>query len=346
MTSSKRYVRPLSSDGFTLIELLVVITIIALLVAIMAPSLTNILNYVKATICRNNLHQLATTLRNKHDGSSSQLPYAGSWYSFITERGGVDLLLCPGDEEEHSLDTSDVTDLSEVYVVQNCTLFTNLQHALDTGYSPVDPQVLVNPPGIAGDHNWDPPDPREDQALICIDDDAAFMVTFGDNITIDSIDPPGDGGLCWSEHWIVVDDGSPNFQAEVEAILRSVRNSPTPGPESGDPRIVMRLTGRNYGNIVEPTYTVYRQNASYGMSTAVSSVSPGAGQLMLVEYRTSVVYADQNYANIDRYLRPRHLGKANYALTDGSVEAMTAEELEWQFDSTPGRGIWGTGENP
>ena len=57
--------------GFTLIELLVVIAIIALLMAILLPSLQRARKQVKATVCQSNLHQWAliwSAYANDHDG--------------------------------------------------------------------------------------------------------------------------------------------------------------------------------------------------------------------------------------------------------------------------------------
>ena len=77
------------------------------------------------------------------------------------------------------------------------------------------------------------------------------------------------------------------------------------------------------------------------MSTAVNCQSPAVGQLLLVEYVTSVARVSGSYVNINDSLRPRHNGSANYATTDGSVDSMTREGLEWEFDSSPNRGVWG-----
>lgn len=326
--------------GFTLIELIVVVAILGLLALILAPSLGNMVERARQAICANNLHQCVTTLRINTRGEKQQaVPFASEWYTYVIDNGGVEALVCPSDKADPDFD--ETTALADTYLVQNAKDFTNIQDAIDTGRSLEDGQVVVNPPGIAGDHGWDPPDPGPNQVLICIDDDAAVMITLGGEMSIEPIWVPGDGGNCGSEHWVVVDDGSPGWRGEIEAVLQSVYNTSKSGPDTGDPRVVMRLTGRRYDDILEPPYIVGRQAASYGMSTAVNSQSPAVGQLMLVEYATSVVRVSGSYTNVDDLLRARHNGRANYATTDDSVDSMTREELEWEFDSTQKRGIWG-----
>ena len=60
--------------GFTLIELLVVIAIIALLMAILLPSLRRARNQVRAVVCQNNLKQWGTTLALYTEDSQGYLP--------------------------------------------------------------------------------------------------------------------------------------------------------------------------------------------------------------------------------------------------------------------------------
>jgi hypothetical protein len=103
----------------------------------------------------------------------------------------------------------------------------------------------------------------------------------------------------------------------------------------------MRLTGRRYADIIEQPYTVGTQRASYGMSTAVDSVSPRSGQLMLVEYDTSIVRLRGNFTDIDESLRARHFGRANFVSTDGHVGSKTTGELEQELHGAPNMGIWG-----
>jgi prepilin-type N-terminal cleavage/methylation domain-containing protein len=324
--------------GFTLVELLVVIALIALLAVLLIPSFHGVQEHTRNITCQKNLRELATLL-NKGTNGDGVLPQANSWFSYAIDHNVGELLVCPDDNQEADLEEYD--DMSDLYIVQNCTLYSNLQDVIDMGRSLEDRQILVNPPGIAGDHGWNPPDPSGSQALICIDDDAAIMVTYGDSTIIESIDPPGDGGLCGSEHWICLDDGRPNWRSELTAVLQSVRNTNKSAMQTADPRVIMRLTGRQYANIIEPPYTVGSQRASYGMSTAVDNKSPRPGQLMLVEYETSVVRLNGNFTDIDESLRPRHYGRANFVSADGSVSSMTAEELEQELHSSQNMGIWG-----
>jgi len=337
------------SAGFTLMELVVVVAIIALLVMIFAPSVIEAMIRSRAVICANNLHELTKALQiNTGRETIQKLPYASEWYTFVIDRGAARMLRCPEDDAATDFGAvgapppdEQYINLADVYIVQNCTLFTNIEDALALGMSGQDPQIIVNPPGIAGDHGWNPPDPGPNQDLICIDDDAAIMVTYGDPITIESLQVPGDGKLCWSEHWIVVDDGSPNWFEEITAALRDVYNTSKPSSATGDPRVVMRLTGRRYDDIIEPEYVVGTLRGSYGMSTAVHGTAPGPGQLMLVEFNTAIVRVTGDFTNLDLSLQPRHKGKAYYATTDGGVDCKTVDDLELEFDSTANRGIWG-----
>jgi len=326
--------------GFTLIELLVVIAIIALLVALLAPSLSSVPAHGRDVICQKNLKELAGLL-TMGEYDSGVLPTANSWFSYITKRQAGELMVCPDDNSDNEAESTKPNDMSDLYIVQNCNQFSNIQDVLDRGHSLEDRQIIVNPPGIAGDHGWNPPDPEGGQTLICIDDDAAIMITGGDSTSIESIDPPGDGARCGSEHWVCVDDGSSNWRSELTAVLQSVKNTKTSAMQTDDPRVVMRLTGRQYANIIEEPYTVGTQRASYGMSTAVNSDSPRPGQLMLVEYHTSIVRLKGNFTDIDESLRPRHFGRANYVSTDGSVSSKTSEELEQELNSSQDLGIWG-----
>ena len=67
------------AKGFTLIELLVVIAAIALLMAILLPSLQRARRQARAVACRSNLRQWATILRMYTDESRSQFAMQEVW---------------------------------------------------------------------------------------------------------------------------------------------------------------------------------------------------------------------------------------------------------------------------
>ena len=62
--------------GFTLIELLVVISIMALLISILVPSLNSAREQSRRTVCATNLRQVGVAFRDYLNQSGDRLPYA------------------------------------------------------------------------------------------------------------------------------------------------------------------------------------------------------------------------------------------------------------------------------
>ena len=85
--------------GFTLIELLVVIAIIALLMAILMPSLQRVRNQAKAIACRSNLKQWGLVWAMYTEDNNGKFPYylAADWMrKLVTYYGNSEkLLYCP-----------------------------------------------------------------------------------------------------------------------------------------------------------------------------------------------------------------------------------------------------------
>jgi prepilin-type N-terminal cleavage/methylation domain-containing protein/prepilin-type processing-associated H-X9-DG protein len=67
----------LRKAGFTLIELLVVIAIIAILAAMLLPTLTKAKEQGRSTVCKNNMHQLCLSMLLYADDNRDFLPWPG-----------------------------------------------------------------------------------------------------------------------------------------------------------------------------------------------------------------------------------------------------------------------------
>ncbi|MBN2131461.1 MAG: prepilin-type N-terminal cleavage/methylation domain-containing protein [Sedimentisphaerales bacterium] len=79
-------------NAFTLIELLVVIAVIALLLAILLPSLSRAREQAKTVYCANNLKNINLAIlmyAEDNDGKTHHSPNQGLWYTFETTASGL-----------------------------------------------------------------------------------------------------------------------------------------------------------------------------------------------------------------------------------------------------------------
>ncbi len=131
--------------GFTLIELLVVIAVIALLAVLLMPSFSGAHDFARNVTCQKNLKELSGLLHKGRNGDGI-LPTANSFFSYVTQERLGELMVCPDDNRDIE-GVEEPDDMSNLYIVQNCTQFSNLQDVIDLGRSLEDNQVLVNPIG-------------------------------------------------------------------------------------------------------------------------------------------------------------------------------------------------------
>lgn len=132
------------SRGFTLVELLVVVSIIALLVGALVPSLSRARKQTKATVCQNNLRGLGLAVLMYSDTNREHLVTAGlahgngdgngdgdaghheqdAWINTLRAEYGNELLArCPSDRSPHWTEPLPDGDLRRVsYAVNGYTV--------------------------------------------------------------------------------------------------------------------------------------------------------------------------------------------------------------------------------
>jgi len=332
--------------GFTLIELLVVIALIALLAMLLVPMFRNAREHAYATICKKNLGEIAKGINS----TSGPRPYPPGWRWFLHGRGIGGVLSCPSDDREAEV-AQGIPDFQDIYLVQQqgggAPRISNIKEILETGSSPNDTQVSTSNDTEHGIT------PEEGQTLILVGAECAMMrVTYGSFTKFESMIIADANHGCASVHWLVIHDGSPDWQARVAAALVGATPEGEAHPEPN--LFVMRLQSAQKYTKKWPDYEAPSQIASYAMSDAVDNSSPRAGQLMFVEYSKDVAnvlkqdgfgtddFGDNN-EDEDGCLRTRHFDMANFATTDGSVRSMNREQLKFEHDLyTTGnnKGLW------
>lgn len=325
-SSSPRSSLPARRPAFTLVELLVSIGILALLISMLMPMLAKARLKAKETVCKSNLNQLGTALRmsltsRPHIGP---FPPSGAWMDFVIDQKCQKVLKCPLD----TYVTPGTGGLSGYYLVQNGTTFsylTDVQGAADSALRGYDDQLHRIQNGAYGGNfgesgkTW--PEKAWGSTVASpnwecgFDDDAGMVIAQENGGTVfHSLDAPGDGTKCWSEHYLCKGEAG-----------RS-------GGKGWDSEVVMRLTGRDHADIIDPPVTAGGSPSSYGMNSLVQGNMPRNSQILLVEYGGPVVRVAAAGNTMDDFngtsgFAPRHEDRANILYVNGSVQSVTRTDV-------------------
>jgi len=344
-----------TAAAFTLIEVLVVIAVIALLAAILLPTLDLAFEHAYATMCRRNLKCLAQAMHgnNPESGLTVPSPAQGAWIGAAVEYGSEDILICKKDDERERCEV----DLSKVHIVQynhnHQWEAVSVQVLLDwmNGETvAVDPGaqiwVMSGRASSCGIHSfntlWEDipsrrpnlcarwlPDPatlKDNQYIMLVYDDCGIKLTIEDRVLIESIDGEKDGVhrpnsssyYCNSSHYLV--------QGDITLMDDSKSD-----PEEGMPGVkqLMHLTGANYVNIVDPPVMLGGGKTSYGMNGLIEPRKFGMQQLMLMDANRPELEVGR--PNWQKHIKARHLGRVNVVDVSGCVRIMSPGELQYEY---------------
>ena len=343
---SKRAGRGLSGPGFSLAEMMVVVAVIALLLAMLVPSLNGIFAVAHKTSCQGNLFRIAQTLHSDTRGNAN-ISSGYSWLgvTLANAENSRDLVWCAADNRDRTVFNSDalLRILERCYILQYnggsqtdyvCSYFPDILG----GRKVPDPQVWAwYPAGGVRDApkgeewpNGTLPDLDDDEIFIGVDNDGAVRITpRGQSIVFENWKPPASSLSGYSRQFVCKGAATPP--------------SPLPGsvkPEDDDDKMIIEMYGwdnKKYGDKVSIDIGA---QTSYGINSLVEEKNWRPEQILVMDANELVVEVGSASKEdfLDEVLVPRHMGKLNVATCDGGVRPMTMLEMEMELRKS--RSLW------
>jgi len=326
--------------AFTLAEMLIVIGIVALLMAILLPSVGRAREQANLVLCQNNMKKIYDVMAlagTKPGSSPNDLPGAGAWVSLVEKENCMANLVCPCDDKRDGKTANQpigsvIRFLGEpppsarFGINESNTLITCFRER--SAYTlPADVTVNETPQGAAGSI---PAGTVVDSFFLIFDPvggsegRANGTITFGGEIlgiiyldqALDHTDPIlGPSGTVYPTgqrfRGLEPGQGSVKIAADRQTLVVSELYSHGTGEQV---RVIVEQGGLT----------------SYAMNSWAGGNWGRSDQILLVEYNKSI--ADLSTSNrapddLAGCLVPRHRGKLNVLYNHGGFEILTAREL-------------------
>jgi len=338
--------------GFTLIELLVVISIIALVLAVLFPSLDRVRRLGRRAQCSVNLHHIGTafgTFRGKQEVERGQKLEAVGWHAKLVEYlgGNWSVLICPEDDSP-AIDPGDpghAPSIEGVFVEVFAGELDNPDDwAWDMHLNEVSEwcwkmsQTQFDAFASIPDHGQS----YDFTAYIPDDDPNCYWYCFEDQGWLGGGDRDYWDIMLKVEHFkdrtdLTVKKGHARYKFNLRR--GQDRQMLIEDMEANDGRTLSfeRLAGTAGGS------------SSYGVNSAAAKLTPaGSGRtIFAVDYYKTVVcgsYRDGDsldpWTQEEVELFARHLDKVNVLRVDQSVQTMFPDEIDPNNDDETRRVYW------
>jgi prepilin-type N-terminal cleavage/methylation domain-containing protein len=331
------------AKAFTLPELLVVIGIIALLVAILMPSMSQAWHVAADRMCRSHLYRLGQTMHatGMSGGSNTAMTVTTSagWSGAAVAYGSKDLLFCQEDTEPPAVQMSELQNYW-ILQLQHGSNWLATDVSLAMGFAAGEGQVLGDSQLFTDDKIPNPkhgpyphthqcwckiPESRAaNQKMIAITDEAELLATFEvTQVTLESWHGCGCTS-CASDHWLM--------KGPLYIPPMSVTTPPTQN-------VVFRMGGTEFQAEPNPRFkhSVTSVGASYGMTDQITGRMVSPSQMMLMDAnQQELVVATPGWMD---HVKGRHFKKVNYVDVGGAVHTITKAALSDEFNLWQTKGL-------
>ncbi len=330
--------------GFTLAEILVVVFIIILLVAMLVPFLGGVRERGYVTLCQNNLEKIGQAMAISSSNAGGRLPTGSSWVAAAKTYGSKEILLCPKGFYRGGGGSVELKGEVKLIPAPESSVFNTLEDNKIVwmfqereGFDlPTSVNVDISQPGRYTGNRKTPAVIPAGTVVDC------YFLHF---------DPVGSQNTTTNGQIITFTDEilgyvvATNTLNLTDAILGSPATVYSTGQGArgfeGVEDVEISSDGRSF--IIHHYHSTFPGEevriltrpggqASYGINEKVGHSRPNPRQIYIVEYERSQVNIDS--PNWEAYAAPRHYGKSNALLVDGSVHLLSPE----QFD--PKTGEW------
>jgi prepilin-type N-terminal cleavage/methylation domain-containing protein len=334
--------------AFTLPELLVVIGIIALLVTILTPTMSQTIHVARDRICREHLYRIGQVAHSSSISltggapNSFGLPGSDSWVGPISVIDRA-VLHCP---EDPNGGVGVVTDdeLDKYYILQQepggtTWAISNLGAAFGVGGGTLnDGQFWTNkkPTAHTGQHPCycKTPVRQANQEIAGICGEAIVVIT-------------SSTGGQYSFQSVIGCNAGPGHGSSSEHYL--MKGTCTNGADclKQDTKI-MRLGGAAY-TMIDAPYAFNISSTSYGMNykidcpttnTHVPSLMHSSSQVMIMDANSVQVKVGEAGWMVDFVFR-RHFGRVNYVSTGGAVSSISKAQMTDEYTRLEDKGDTG-----